>query len=422
MEGEVAEKKGFLSNFSFIRGNFLILLMGWLLTDFSREMAYTYYPLYLSALGGTATILGIINAAGLITEAWVKIPGGYLADNFKRKRLIVVMTMLAAASYLLYALAPSWHFILLGAICTSFCWIYTPGFDSIVMEALPEENRGTGYSLINMITRVSTTPSPLIAGFLFTRYGTVGTARISYVFVSMAFLIASILRWRLVEETEKPEVSTKDVVSSLSSSKGFIEGIGVWKEVPRMLSVMLSIELLFVIPNVIFNAVFVYYLVNDLGVTEVQFSYLVSAIGMVAILLALPAGKLIDKVGRVKPLLLGYALCFFTLPLLLNATFTILMLSTPIIALINIIFYSATSALWADLIPEDKRGRVNGSRAFFNLVVVAAANIAGGLIYDNISHTLPIFLFIAVCPVCFILTALFIKEPEKSEEIVEDPI
>ena len=100
------------------------------------------------------------------------------------------MTIIASASYLLYAFAPSWQFILLGAICTSFCWIYTPGFNSIVKESLPEDKRGTGYSTINLITRVSTTPSPLIAGFLFATYGVVGTSRIGFVLVSMAFLAA----------------------------------------------------------------------------------------------------------------------------------------------------------------------------------------------------------------------------------------
>lgn len=416
------EKKGILSDFSFIKGNFLIILMGWLLVDFTREMAFTYFPLYVTALGGTATIIGVINAAGQITEAYVKIPGGQLADKFRRKRLLIVMTIFASASYLLYAFAPSWQFILLGAICTSFCWIYTPGFDSIVMESLPEDKRGTGYSLINLITRVSTTPSPLIAGFLFVRYGVIGASRIGFVFVSLAFLTASMLRWRLVEESDKPEVTTRDVVQSLGSVEGFTEGIGVWREVPRMLSTLLSIELLFIIPNVMFNSVFVLYLVNDLGVTEVQLSYLVSIIGVVVIILALPAGKLIDKIGRVKPLLLGYALCFVALPVLINANFTRLILSTPIIALINIIFYTATSALWADLIPEDKRGRVNGSKAFFSLITVAGANILGGLVYDYVSHTLPIYLFIGVCPICFVLTALYIKEPEKSEEIMDEPI
>lgn len=414
--------KSLLNDFSFIRGNFLIILIGWLLVDFTREMAYTYYPLYVTALGGTATIIGVINAAGVISEAYVKIPGGILADKFKRKKLIIVMTLIASVSYLLYAFAPSWHFILLGAVCTSLCWIYTPGFDSIVMESLPEEKRGTGYSIINLITRVSTTPSPLIAGVLFTSYGIVGTTRIGFIFVAFAFLAASLMRWRLVEETDKPEVTARDVLDSLSNANVFSEGIDVWKEVPRTLSVLLSVELLFNIPNVVFNTISVLYFVNDLGITEVQLSYLFSFIGVIMIILAIPSGKVVDKFGRVKPLIVAYALTFFGLPLVLNASFSRLLWMAPLIGLINILFYTTTSALWADLIPEDKRGRISGSRGFFNLLAVAGGSILGGLIYDYVSHTLPIYLFMVGSLVCFVLTLLYIKEPKKSEEVVDNPV
>jgi MFS family permease len=402
---------------NFIRGNFLLLLIGWLLVDFTREMAYTYYPLYLKKLGGSATILGLITAAATITEALVKIPGGNLADNYQRKKLIIVMTIIASASYLIYAFAPSWHFIILGAVFTSFCWIYTPGFDSIVMESLPEENRGTGYSIINLITRVSTTPSPLIASYLFTLYGVVGTTRIGFIFVSLAFLVASLTRWRLEEDTSKPEITTKAVISSLSSAKSFTEGVGVWKDVPRVLLTMLSIELLFQIPNTMFNTVFVYYFVQDLGVKEVQLGTFGTVIGISVILLAIPSGKLIDKFGRIRPLLLAYAICFFLLPLLLfDIGFTLLLIATPLIALMNVIFYTATQALWADLIPENMRGRVSGSKGFFHLITVASSSMLGGFIYDNISHQLPIYLFIAASLVCFTLTLVYIKEPDRNSE------
>jgi MFS family permease len=422
MESFEGEKESFLSQFSFIRGNFLLIIIGWLMVDFTREMAYTYYPLYVTALGGTATILGIINASGLLVEAFVKIPGGILADKYRRKKLIITMTLLASVSYLLFAIAPSWHFLLLGAMCTSFCWIYTPGFESIVVESLPEEKRGTGYSIINLITRVSTTPSPLIAGLLFTSYGVVGTTRIGFVLVSVAFLTSSILRRRLVEETDKPEVGVREVLDSLGNAKGFAEGIGVWKEVPRELTTLLSVELMYLLPNVMFNAVMILYIINDLGITEVQLSYLGPIIGVSMIMLSLPAGKIVDRYGSVKPLLVAYVLTFFAVPLLLDASFTQLVLATPIIGLLNVIFYTSTQALWAAIIPEDKRGRVMGSKSFFSLITVASGNILGGLIYDNISHTLPLYLFMAVCIPSFLLTLVYIIEPEKSEEIVDKPV
>jgi MFS family permease len=243
------------------------------------------------------------------------------------------------------------------------------------MEALPEDKRGTGYSLINLITKVSTTPSPLIAGFLFTSYGVIGTSRITFALVSLAFLAASLMRWRLVEDSDKPEVTTRDVLASLGSARGFAEGIGVWKEVPRVLSTLLSVELLFIVPNVMFNTIMTLYMVNDLGITEVQLSYLGAIIGVAMIVIAIPAGKIIDRFGRVRPLLFGYALTAVAVPILLDATFTRLIMATPIIGLINIIFYTSTQALWADLIPEDKRGMVMGSKSFFSLLAVAGGSI-----------------------------------------------
>lgn len=194
---------GIFESFSFIRGNFLIILLGMLLVDFTREMANTYYPLYVTRLGGTATTLGLIGSAATVTEALVKIPGGNLADKYRRKRLIIVMSLLASAFYLFYAFAPSWHFILLGAVLTSFCRIYTPSFSSIVIESLPEDRRGTGYSILNLITKVSSTPSPLIAGYMFTIFGVVGTSRVAYGLVSLAFFAASLMRFRLVEENRE---------------------------------------------------------------------------------------------------------------------------------------------------------------------------------------------------------------------------
>jgi len=404
--------RNILSDFSFIKGNFLIILMGWLIVDFTREMANTYYPLYVVELGGTATTIGIIAAAATITDAIVKIPGGHLADKYRRKRLILVMTFLASGAHLFYALAPSWHFLVLAAVLTSFCWIYTPAFNSIVIEALPKEKRGTGYSLVNLITRVSTTPSPLIAGFLFTRYGVVGTSRIAYGLVSVAFLIAGILRFRLEEETDKPEVTAKAVFSSLSSAKEFSEGINVWKE---SLTALFSMELLYLLPNIMFNTILTLYLVNDLGINELQLSRLGAFIGVTMIIFAIPVGKIIDKYGRIKPILI----CFLLI-LVLDVTFTQILLVTPIIGLVNVVYYSATQALWADLIPEDKRGRILGSQNFFGLIVVAIGSVAGGLLYDQVSHQLPILIYWFINAPCFIITWRYIKEPDKSEEVMEE--
>jgi len=404
------------SELGFIRGNFLIILTGWLLIDFAREMAFTYYPLYVQALGGTASTVGLIGSAAAITEAFIKFPGGYIADKYGRKKIIMTMTFMAALTYLFYALAPSWHFILIGAVLTSICWIYTPAFDSIVMESLPEEKRGTGYSLINLIKKVSTTPSPLLAGLLFTSFGLVTTSRISFLAVALAFLIAAVLRSRLIETNEeKEQINARELLHSFSGARSFIDGIGVWKLVPRTMLALLGVELIFIIPNIMFNTTLIFYFVNDLGITELQLATILTVIGVSMILLTLPAGKLIDKIGRKKPLLFAFILLALIIPILYFATFELILIFTPLIGLTNVIFYSAIQALYADMTPPEHRGKISGSKSFFMLIGVSMGQISGGLIYDNVSHTLPITIFWASTIPAFLLTLLFIKEPSSSE-------
>ncbi len=83
------------SEFVFIRGNFLLLIISWLILDFCAELPGTYFPLYVKALGGTAISLGILGAAEMLARGFVQIPGGYIADKYGRKWIIMTMTALA---------------------------------------------------------------------------------------------------------------------------------------------------------------------------------------------------------------------------------------------------------------------------------------------------------------------------------------
>ena len=80
------------SEFSFIRGNFLVLALSWLVMDLASEMPSTYYGLYVKALGGSASIIGLIGSVSMFFQALVQIPGGYLADKYGRRWLISTMT------------------------------------------------------------------------------------------------------------------------------------------------------------------------------------------------------------------------------------------------------------------------------------------------------------------------------------------
>jgi len=417
-EPDVQERSGPLSRiaseFSFIRGNFLLLLMSWIIMDFAGEMPGTYYPLYVKALGGSAATVGLIGFAQMISNALVQFPGGYLADKYGRKWLISTMTFGVALSYIFYAFAPNWQTIMVGAVISSLSLIYQPALQAITMDSIPSERRGMGFSIENLITSVSTTPAPLIAGWLYLKFGLVPSMRMGYTFVVAAYLVAAVLRLRLKETVKEPErISGRELLRSIPRS--IAESLRVWKVVPRSAFILFINEVIVMFSLAMIQPVVLFYVVEDRGMSPSSWSIITTALFVSMVVLAIPCGKLIDKVGKKIPLLISLLLMALAIPLILYGDFARLLIAMSLVGMVNILTYSASSALFADLVPQEHRGKALGSNGFFRLIAMSAGQLIGGVIYEGVSHRLPFLLqFIFIVP-SFLLLLLFIEEPREKE-------
>ena len=411
-------KKGLLSRFrsefGFIQGNFLVMVMSWIILDFAGELPATYYPKYVETLGGTAAIIGLIGAIEMIARAFVQIPGGYMADKYGRKWLIFTMTFLAGIARIFYAAAPTWEWILFGAILVGLTGIYQPALHAIIADSVPKDKRGMGFSIIQLIASASTTPAPLLAGILYTRMGLIRSMRLSYVVVVVGFIVASILRYRLKETVEDPaKINIGEMLGEYPTS--LRASIDVWKVVPKSAFVLFIV---FVFTNFsvgLFNPVLTLYILDDLGISYVAFSYIMTALFVSMIILALPAGKLIDKYGKKKPMMAAFVVWVLAIAMLIGGDFYRLILSMSLVGMIQVLIGGAASALSADLVPREHRGKVNGSRGFFSMLALSAGMFSGGWLYDNVGHQVPFLLqFVLVIPP-LLLTYFFIEEPRKDE-------
>ena len=402
------------SEFGFIRGNFLVMVLSWLILDLASEMPSTYYPKYVEALGGTAAIIGLIGAAELVARAFVQIPGGYLADKYGRKWLIFTMTFLAGIARVFYVFAPSWEWILVGAIMCGFAGIYQPALNAIIADSVPKEKRGMGFSIIQLIAGASTTPAPLIAGYLYTKMGLVPSVRLSYIVVVISFMAATALRSRLKETVEEPEkINLSEMLKSYPSS--FRESINVWKIVPRGAFILFLVFIATNFTSGLFQPVFTLYILDDLGIDFLAFSYLMTTLFVSIILLALPAGKIIDKVGKKRPLTAAFIIWGLAIPLFIWGDFYRLIAAMSLIGLIQVLINGSAMALTADLVPREHRGKVNGSRGFFTMIALSLGMFAGGWLYDNVGHQIPFLLqFVLIIPP-ILLVYFFIEEPKKAE-------
>ncbi len=405
------------SEFSFFRGNYATLVASWILIDFAMELPATYYSLYVLHLGATETILGMIGLFSFLALASMQFPGGYLADKFGRKWIISSMTFGVALSYILYAIAPSWHFILLGAVLMSFFnSIYQPALMAMISDSVPSERRGMGFGIIMLITSASTTPGPFVAGILYNQFGLVQGMRIGYGVVVAFFLVAAFLRLSKLKETitnsQKP--SLNELLHSYPTA--LKESFNVWKKIPRsMFYLFLSFAIMiFGIATV--QLYFVVYAVEELLIDEADWPLILTVLFVTMIILAIPIGKLVDKINRKLPILAAYALFGASMWLFVNGDLPKLFVSLVLVGVGQVMMNSAFSALQADLTPKEQRGKVNGLTNFANHIMMALGSVTGGILYEHVSPQMPFFLAMFFIVPSFFLTTALVHEPEKREE------
>jgi len=418
--------------FSFFKGNYLILIISWILMDFAGELPGQYYPDYVLQLGGTATALGVITLASMLALAAVQFPGGYLADKYGRRWLISTFTFGVAIAYVFPMLAPSWHFILIGELIRSFCLIYQPALNAMFADSLPSEKRGMGFSIINLIMSVSTTPAPAVALLLITSFGPIRGMRIAYGIVMVLFLIAAAIRLKLKETVEN--VRRPSLREALSSyPEALREGITVWRKVPSSMFFLFISALVFRFSFTLtgpFILVYAFYVMQiggapdpslpsdvdpALQLARERWGYVNIVLFLSMILLSLPTGQIIDKIGRKKPLILSGLLTLPAIFLFIYGNYFTLFISMILWGAGGLLGFSAFQALFADLVPRNLRGKVTGSMNFFTYISMAIGGVTGGLLYDNVSPQTPYLLMTLLIGLATLIAFFAVHEPKPEE-------
>ena len=408
--------EGLKKEFSFIHGNYLILILSWILMDFARELAAPYYPEYVRQLGATESIVGAIGFFGFLALALVQFPGGFLADKYGRKWLVSTLTFGVALSYIFFAIAPTWHFIMIGTLVANLCLLYQPALLAMMADSMPPERRGMGYSIINLIMSVTTTPAAAVGLTFVVQYGLVAGLRVGYTIIVVFFLAAATLRLRLKESikknTEKMQLS--ELLNSYPSA--LKEGIGVWKVVPLSTFFLFITGLLWRFSFALSQFVMLFYALDVLMISEATWGLATIALFSTMLVFAFPVGKLIDKIGRKIPLILAGLVMLPAIYLFIYGDVIRVFISLPLFGIGQLLAMSAYQSLLADLVPREQRGKIIGSSNFFSYIFMAFGSLIGGILYQIVSPQLPFHLMIvSMIPAIFLILFL-VHEPERREE------
>ncbi len=359
-----------------LTGNIGVLFVTWILLNFGHSIVWRFNGIYFSALGASDVILGLMGALTFGMMALLQIPGGYLADVYGRRKVIVIFTSIMAFSTLIFAVAPSWQWIVIGLVISNVALLYQPALFSIMMDSLPPARRAEGFAITN-ISMIPGIFGPIIGGFLIHEYGTVPGMRIGYLALFVFSLISALLRFRLKETIKKRK---KERIK-------FIESFKILKNIDSRAKGLLLVNMLVSSAGGMIGYFVVKYAYTY--TSPLIYGIAMGLITTLVVVVGIPAGKKADLLGKEKFYTLGIFLSAISILIFIFPSVLALFTYAILIGIAQAIEQPSSTGLIADYVALENRGKYTGVFLFLSYISAMGFSALGGYVY----HLNPAVLF-----------------------------
>lgn len=398
---------------SFFKGNALTISVSWIFIVFSNSITSVYYSKYLQALGAGPFIIGLLATLYLYLVSISRIIGGYISDRWGRRKIICILTYVIAFVQLLYATAPSWEWIILAVVITSFALTYQTALDAMVADSIPPENRGIGFSIVHFISYLPSIFAPYLIISLVIAFDLEHGVRIAYFLSFILILIAAIIRNKFLKETltVKQKQSTNGLLELIKDV--FVKFKEAIKRMDKSLARLIIAYSAYTFSLHLASRFWILYTIDELGFSIVEWGLITWAGFSIGILLMVPIGVIIEKIGRLKSFFLGsIGTSIFSLIYITSKSFLIAIVSYTLISLWMLLALNAFVALRADLMPRELRGRLIAATMIVINIINAPASMIGGYLFEYVNPMLPFIIFAILTFFTGVFSIITVKEPK----------
>lgn len=157
-------------------------------------MLYAFvWPNYVRDLGGGPREIGLLSSVMFATIALTLIPGGFLADRFERRRLMLITWGLATLAPLVYATATDWRGLIPGAVlyCIFIGW---PAMEAYLADSVSPAELSRAFALTNAGYSAGAIISPLIGAGLLPLVGMRGLFWLAFFLFCSSTVTLSLIR------------------------------------------------------------------------------------------------------------------------------------------------------------------------------------------------------------------------------------
>ncbi len=385
--------------------------LGWtsLLTDISSEMIASVLPVYLVLhLGMSPLAFGVVDGIYQGAAAIVRLAGGVLSDRWARHKEVAAFGYgLSAACRLLILIAgSSW-----GVITTIISLdrigkgVRTAPRDALISRSTPKESLATAFGVHRGMDAVGAMVGPVLAFSLLAllpeAYDVLFVASFGVALIGFATIVVFVPRPALV--------------AGPSATPGKPSALRTWPADPRFRA-LLCAGMLLSLATISDSFIFLV-LQQRLGIGATAFPLLYVGTSLVTSMFAVTCGRLADRHGRARMLLIGYAVLVLLYVLLL-LPFDAVAVAFVAVGLLGV-YYAATdgvlTAMAAALLPATEVGSGLAVLATVTNLARLLASVAFGFLWSRLSAHSATIGYLAILVVA-VAAAAFLLENSKPDD------
>ena len=351
--------------------------------------SFMYSPfqsIFFKALGMPLIYIAVMAAISSVVTAIALLLGGYLADVFGRRKVIVIFSTISAGSAFLYLFINTWQIILIPVIIGSLCSIYTPAFNSILTESMRQDMRPSGFASFAILNTLPAVFAPVIGGLLMVNFGDINGLKIAFFVSGMLGLTAMFYRSLKLGETYKPRPRLKEPFL-----KNFREMIGDYAYTIKKANSDAKKLLWYAVTSSIaasFTTIFVsIYLVNQLNLSPVTYGLLSGITGLATVIVLVPSVRIIKRAGLKKAAILSALFSPLSMFIFVSSNGMNDLLAWGVTGGIGgAIAQPSMSTLQGNLSEKERRGKLMALFSVMPLIAAFPAQIFSGYLYANVSY------------------------------------